>query len=591
MAETILIPGKDNSSSTGQATISNDGYLLKDNLLSEFETDSDKSVARYNLGVLSAEDTYTKEDIDQVIIQKVSAKLKEHLDTSDHITEEDIFNMLTNLVKNDGTTPFTAPQAGVNPVSNYDLATKIYVDRLIKGCLKDSDKTNILEQIEEILVNYAKQRDVYTTEQVYTKEEIDRKNEVYVKSDGSTPFDKPQSGRTPQISSHLTTKGYVDNLLESHKQDIDPHGFIEKLNNKLKKYTLKDNVYDKSQVYSRVQIDEIVDRLVLSSVKEALRTHTDLDDPHGIIKKVKELGYIHKNGSVPFKAPQKGVDAVDPQDLVTLKQVEKFKTALQQEINSKECEWITSGPSGVTVGNVEVNQELPATMNLQEIMDAIFYGKGITLIVPAYTNITNSCKVKACIQGSLGMVEYAELFQDGKLVESFDKEMFEFDRCITFESDPIVKDTEFTFRVTYVNGAVHEETKITKCSIPIFIGLLPKWKFGNTVTYQYLMELAEEDKINNKFYSESKEVTSITHQYNFTDKDLKHLFVVVPKDYPDLVKVQIPSQQFDIEAFDVIDMIPLQIPGTTKDTIYKMYIYRQAISSANQETTFKFGKV
>ena len=44
-------------------------------------------------------------------------------------------------------------------------------------------------------------------------------------------------------------------------------------------------------------------------------------------------------------------------------------------------------------------------------------------------------------------------------------------------------DTEFTFKVTYINGAIHEETKTVKCSIPIFIGLLPKWKFGNTVTF------------------------------------------------------------------------------------------------------------
>lgn len=131
MAETILTPGKDNSSNTEQTPTVDPGYLIKDNLLSEFKTEAEKSVARYNLGVLPAEDVYTKEEVEPIIAERISRKLAEHLDSSEHITEEEVLELLVDLVRTDGTTPFTAPQAGVDPVSNHHLATKIYVDRLI----------------------------------------------------------------------------------------------------------------------------------------------------------------------------------------------------------------------------------------------------------------------------------------------------------------------------------------------------------------------------------------------------------------------------------------------------------------------------
>ena len=590
MAETILTPGKDNSSNIEQTPAISPEYLVKNNYLSEFKTESEKTAARDNLGVLAAESVYTKEEIEPVIVQRISKKLAEHLDSSDHLTLQDILGLLSDLIKNDGTTPFTKPQVGVDPVSNHDLATKIYVDRLIQNCLKASDKTRILDQVAESLIEYVKQESVYTKDEVYTKNQIDNQNAKYIKADGTTPFDRPQSGRTPQLSSHLTTKGYVDNLLQSHKTDIDPHGYTEKLNNKLKKYALKDSVYDRTQTYSRAQIDSVIEKLVSHASEEQFRNHLDLDDPHNILSKVKQLGYVSRDGSTPFKSPQKGVDAISPQDLVTLAQLNKLEENLQANIDKKECEWITSGPSEVTVGNVSANQEFPSTMTLQEVLDAIFYGKGISLLVPEYTNIANTCKVTVSIHGSTGMIEYAELLQDGQIIANFTKEDFDNNKSITVTSNPIYNDSEFTFRVTYINGAIHEETKITKCSIPIFIGTLPKWKFANTVTYSYLQGLCDEDEINNKFYSEGDDISEILHKYDFTGKELKHLFVVVPTKYPDLYQMRIPSQQFDMEAFDIIDMIPLQIPGVPKDIIYKMYVYRQAISSANQETTFKFKK-
>lgn len=590
MAETILTPGKDNSSNTEQTPTINPGYLVKDNLLSEFETESEKSVARYNLGVLPAEDVYTKEEVEPLIAQRISKKLAEHLDSSDHITEEEILDMLVDLIKNDGTTPFTAPQAGVDPVSNHDLTTKAYVDRLIQGCLKLADRAKILEQVANTLRDYVKQEDVYTKDEVYTKDQIYNQSTKYVRIDGTTPFEKPQSGRTPQISSHLTTKGYVDNLLRAHEEDIDPHGFTQKLNSKLRKYALKENIYDKTQTYSRGQVDQIIDTLIVAAVEEALKLHEDLEDPHSIIDKVRQLGYIHKDGSISFTAPQKGVDAISPQDLVTLQQLQRLISEVEQDItNIPEPIWKTSGPVESTVGYLEDNTPVPDTMTLQEVCDAIFYGKGICLEVPEFVTITQACPVTMCVHGSTGLIDYAQLLQNGKVIATFYGEDFK-DGCITIDSEPLFQDAEFTFRVYYTNEAVHEETKVVHCYLPIFVGLLPKWEFGNVITMERLIELSNEDieGTQNRFLNYGKDLKTFTFGYKFQDANLRHPFIVLPESHSNLQNMTISSQKFGIDAFDIIDMIPMHIPGVDQDIIYKMYIYKQALSSLNQDVTFNF---
>lgn len=188
-----------------------------------------------------------------------------------------------------------------------------------------------------------------------------------------------------------------------------------------------------------------------------------------------------------------------------------------------------------TVGHVEDNTPVPESMTLQEIMDAIFYGKGICLEVPEYVIITESCEVTMCIHGSTGLIEYAELYQNGKLIETLQKEAFE-KGCLTVDSLPLYEDSEFTFKVFYTNGSVHEETKLVKCYMPVFVGLLPKWKFANTITMDYLIELCKEDAAGteNRFLNYGKDLKSCTFKYSFTDPKLRHPFVVLPADYPDL---------------------------------------------------------
>lgn len=589
MANTILTPGEENIEQTPIEKVT--PYLEKDNYLSEFQTEGEKAVARENLYVYPKDSVYNKTESDILLDKAIKQAFDKYLNMDDpHGILPTVEEMIEGMVKNDGSTPFLMPQKGVDPVQDYHLTTKRFVAKLLEDHTDAEDPHRILPEVEDMLEQYVKQSQVYFKSQLYTKNEIDQQSGRYIKGDGTTPFTKPQIGADPQIDSHLSTKRYVDATMYKHLVDVDPHGFISILNKRLASYAKANNVYDKTQTYSRVQVDSIIRSLVHDAAKEVIIDHLNETDPHNVLAEVRKLKYAKQDGTTPFKAPQKGVDAIDPQDLVTLHQVEEKIEKVEQTITEiPEPIWITSGPVESTVGHVEDNTPVPESMTLQEIMDAIFYGKGICLEVPEYVIITESCEVTMCIHGSTGLIEYAELYQNGKLIETLQKEAFE-KGCLTVDSLPLYEDSEFTFKVFYTNGSVHEETKLVKCYMPVFVGLLPKWKFANTITMDYLIELCKEDAAGteNRFLNYGKDLKSCTFKYSFTDPKLRHPFVVLPADYPDLDSMVTKSQSFGIDAFDVIDMIPLMVPGVEHDIIFKVYVYRQALSSLNQEVTFNF---
>lgn len=588
----ILTPGYQDPSTPPVETPQFTQYLEKDNYLSEYASESEKSVVRENLNVPSKDSVYDKQTVDLEVGKRIREAIQEYLNMDDpHGIIPLVEEMIENMVKTDGSTPFVAPQTGIDPVADNHLTTKKFVTRLLKDHINAEDPHEILPEVQDMLERYVKTSDIYSKSQLYTKEEINKKAEQYLKKDGTTPFTRAQVGADPTIDSHLATKRYVDALLHKHLVDVDPHGFISILNNRLSKYIQKKDVFDKTQTYSRTQIDNIISQIVERTVQLSIQEYIDgINDKFEYIRKQR---YVKQDGSIPFRNPQSGVDAVEDSELVTLRQlvkaVQESEQKLDEKISSKECVWITSGPVESTVGHVEDNTPMPGTMTLQEVCDAIFYGKGICLEVPEYVIITETCPVTMCVHGSTGLIQYAELYQNGELIYTLEKEAFE-DGCVTVDSLPLVDDAEFTFKVYYTNGAVHEETKTVKCYLPVFVGLLPKWKFGNTVTMDYLIQLCKEDTkgTQNRFLNYGKDLETFTFKYNFADPQLRHPFIVVPASYPNLDTMVTKSQSFGIDAFDVIDMIPLSVPGVEKDIIFKMYIYRQALSSLNQEVTFNF---
>lgn len=586
----ILTPGYQDPIETPVTSPPQEDCLIKDNFLSEYETEEEKSVVRENLNVPSKDSVYSRQDVDTQVSEKIRATIQEYLNMEDpHGILPTVAEMIADMVKSDGSTPFTAPQTGVDPQTAQHLTTKNYVDKLVREHVNADDPHNILPEVAILLEKYVRITDVYVKSQLYTKQDIDNQAKNYIRKDGSTPFTKAQIGADPQIDSHLATKRYVDKSLYNHQVDVDPHGFLTILNQRLASYAKKKDVYDKTQTYSRTQIDSIIHNLVNETIDASLQSFMDtVNDKFEYIRLQK---YVKQDGSVPFRGPQAGVDAVEEEHLTTLRQlnqaVEDLEQNLTEQIQAKECLWKTSGPVQSTVGHIDDNTPVPAIMSLQEVLDAIFYGKGISISAPDYVTINNKVPITLCVHGSTGLINVAELYQDGKLIISFVKEDFE-NGCVTVDSLPIIEDTEFTFKVIYTNEAVHEESITVKAALPIFVGLLPKWKFGNVITWNYLKELASEEPNNNQFINSSNNLNQISINYSFQDTKLRHPFIVVPVSYPDLDNMSTTPQRFGIDAFDIIDMIPLQVPGVEKDIIFKIYIYRQALSSLNQEVTFNF---
>ena len=593
MAEDILTPGLPaNDSCEDQTSVETPNYLQKDNYLGEFETTAEKEIARANLGVPSLDEVYNKLESSILAKQIVQEALQQHLNEDDpHYILPLVDNKLIGVVKNDGSTPFKSPQSGVDPVNEYHLTTKKFVEDLLNHHLQVSDPHHIMDLVNEALLEYIKASQVYLKSEVYNKCEINDKLDEFVKYDGTVPFKRPQLGVDPKTDGHLTTKRYVDNLINEHLYDIDPHGFITTLNDRLSKYYRKTETYSKSETYSRIQIDSIINGLVADAAKSVIQDHVNTSDPHGTLEQVRSEHYVKRDGSIPFLQPQAGVPAVNDNELVTLSQLNDKSSEIQESINKEVSNykpiWITSGPVRTTVGFVEDNTEPQAELTFQEIMDAIFYGQAIEVHTPKSCVIGHTVRVEMLIHGLLSFSK-GELYQDEQLIGTFYPEDFT-EGNLTVVSLPIFKDTTFKFKVTMENGVEHEDISLTKVSQGVFVGILSRWYSGYNVTYDYLEQLALEDPENNTFKPLAGDMLEIIHSYNFTTpNDLKQLVVAVPKDYPDLASIKTPAQDFGIEAFDIINDIPFIVPGVEENVIYKLYIYRQPLAMYHSEVTFKF---
>lgn len=583
MADTILTPGQnEDQDNQVQPDEETKNYLIKDNYLGEFDTDVDKNLARENIGVYPKESVYTKEEADLATNQKVQEALQQHLDTPDpHGTQEYVRQELLNYIKRDGSTPFTFPQTGVDPISDFHLVTKRWVTNLINEHINADDPHQILPRVQKALQQYATIADVYLKGDVYNTREIDSKLGDYIKKDGTTAFTRPQYGVDPTVDSHLSTKRYVDLVMQSHLTDVDPHGFISLLNQRLASYYRKTDVYNKSEVYSRNQIDAIIRSLVNEAAQEAINDALSVYDTT-LNDKILKGGFIKDDGSVPFTKPQKGVEAVDDNDLVVYSQLKNISESFPI--------WHTSGPASKEVGYVTEGYEFAQQYNVQDIMDLIFYGATILVDSPDYANVGDVVDVNCEIHGSLAGFIKATLYQNDIAVKIIVKNDL-VDNKIVVKSNTIFQNTTFKLVCEYENGLVKEGMDTTKVAYGVFVGTLKKWQPGNTVTFEQLQEQVKSDPTNNTFTTGvGQDVIEIKQKYSFEDPELRHIFIATQVDYPSLKQMSTIVQQFTRDAFDVLDVVPLKIPNVEGNTLYKFYIFKQAQAKMDLEVTFIFNQ-
>lgn len=583
MVDNILTP----STCETPQVLSEQAYFLIDNYLSELETDAQKGIARENLGVYAKTDLYTQVEVDNNINKAVGDAVKNLLATDDpHQILPKVNTLLQDYTRKDGTTPFTAPQVGVDPLLDSHLTTKKYVGTLFDEHLKKTDPHNVMDLVKEELKQYSLSKDIYGKSEVYTKEQINKLIKPYVKTDGTTSFTAPQSGVTPITDQHLTTKRYVDNAIFKHDVSVDPHGFLTILNQRLNNYYKTTETYSKAETYSRAQIDQVINTLVTDAAYQAIKEHTRQFDPHNILKEVYKEHYIKRDGSVPFTAIQKGIEGIEDNDLATVGQINRLKTQMSEQFENLQSTWVTSGPIQTTVGFMEDEGEVPPVMTFQEVMDAIFYGKVIDVKAPDTVAVGTNAKVTMYVRGN-SLIKEAKLYQNEKLIGTYTIEDF-LNWELSVNSDPILSNTVFTFIVTYVNDQEQNVSTITKVSYGAFVGNVPKMCMPGDLNYKTMLDLVNLGQA--KMYSVNEDVSTITHNFNFVNpNNPQKLVLAIPAEYNQLDYMHTPSQHFDINAF-YIETIPVVIPGISDPILFNYYVYNESLVAFNSEVIFKLSK-
>lgn len=583
MVDTILTP---TPCETPIAMEEQNSFLI-DNYFSELENESQKGIARENLGVYGKTDLYTQVEVDNNIGKAVNDAVKQLLASDDpHQILPKVYILLTDYVKKDGTVPFTAPQAGKDPLLDNHLTTKKFVIDLLDNHLKVTDPHNVMKLVNEVLKQYPLAKDIYYKSDVYNKEYINKLVKAYVKADGTTPFTAPQSGVTPIADQHLTTKRYVDNVMFKHDVNVDPHGFLTILNQRLSNYYKTTETYSKQETYSRAQIDQVINTLVTDAAYQAIKEHLRQFDPHDILKEVYKEHYVKRDGSVPFTSIQKGVEGIEDNDLATVGQLNKIASKLSEEYNNLQATWVTSGPIQTTVGFMEDESSVPQIMSFQEIMDAIFYGKVIDIKAPTTIAVGTSAEVTMYIRGN-AMIEKAELYQNEVLIGTYDMEDF-LDWSLSVTSKPIVNNTTFTFIVTYINGQTQDISTITNVSYGAFVGNVPKMCMAGDLKYHVMLDIV--DSKNAIIYPVSSDITEIKHTFSFVNpNNPQKLVLAIPAEYNQLDYMYTASQHFNKDAFD-IETVPVIIPGVEEPVLFTYYMYNESLVAFNSEVIFKLSK-
>lgn len=259
---------------------------------------------------VSSSDLTTKEYVDDTFYEHVSDRNDPH-NTMNLVNETlqsyamkcdvyprtktysrvEVDTLIKDMVKNDGTTPFKAPQQGVYPKSSADLTTKAYVDDVIKKHVLDEDPHGLMTYLSGKFDKYYTKDEVYTKEETYSRPQLESKIESlmdpvverairrhlqeddphgtmesvramnYVKADGTVPFEEPVSGVPGVKPEHLATIGDIDfrvaKIREEFNEDIE--SIVWKTSGPVQ--STVGHVEDNTELPSIVTFQQIMDKI------------------------------------------------------------------------------------------------------------------------------------------------------------------------------------------------------------------------------------------------------------------------------------------------------------------------------------------
>lgn len=584
----ILIGGQTSGCNTEptETSIDTSNFLQKDQYLGEFSdqailpdgsTFNEKAKVRDNLDIYSRSEVEDMVDTEHDhMLQTVNSTMRQHLEQDDPHGSKVYADEAIRQQYNTITVELNTLKANLESLLNRRLL------EFVKTNDFETFKSQVLRDMALAFEN------VYTKAKVYTKDEINVLNSQFVKINGTTPFTKPQEGIDPKLDRHLATKRYVDNVFAHATDFLNNIEFRTWINQRLAAYAKLSDTYNRNTIDNKLQnlVDSVVETAVNKALTDILADHLEAEDPHG--------DRAYADGKFATKESITNLSKEDVPDLV--EELERDRdAATAAAIKEAEPVWKTAGPVQTTVGFVEDNTDFQGKeFTLQGIMDAIFYGKQVQIDAGDEVVMGATTDVTITVHGSTETVTRIVIKQGDEVLAELEASDLDDNGQATVKSLPIIEDTEFTVEVYYY-GIDEPATASTtvKVGFATFIGIIPKYETASTISWDRLVELANSDPTNNKFFSTREEsISDLELRYNFeTPGDPKQIFVAVPADYPDIVEMATSSQQFGIDAFNVVQQVPLNIKlqnGVIKTMLYKYFVYKQAIVTLSTKVTFKF---
>lgn len=584
----ILIGGQTSGCNTEptETSIDTSNFLQKDQYLGEFSdqailpdgsTFNEKAKVRDNLDIYSRSEVEDMVDTEHDhMLQTVNSTMRQHLEQDDPHGSKVYADEAIRQQYNTITVELNTLKANLESLLNRRLL------EFVKTNDFETFKSQVLRDMALAFEN------VYTKAKVYTKDEINVLNSQFVKINGTTPFTKPQEGIDPKLDRHLATKRYVDNVFSHATDFLNNIEFRTWINQRLAAYAKLSDTYNRNTIDNKLQnlVDSVVETAVNKALTDILADHLEAEDPHG--------DRAYADGKFATKESITNLSKEDVPDLV--EELERDRdAATAAAIKEAEPVWKTAGPVQTTVGFVEDNTDFQGKeFTLQGIMDAIFYGKQVQIDAGDEVVMGATTDVTITVHGSTETVTRIVIKQGDEVLAELEASDLDDNGQATVKSLPIIEDTEFTVEVYYygIDEPVTASTTV-KVGFATFIGIIPKYETASTISWDRLVELANSDPTNNKFFSTRAEsISNLELRYDFeTPGDPKQILVAVPADYPDIVEMATSSQQFGIDAFNVVQQVPLNIKlqnGVIKTMLYKYFVYKQAIVTLSTKVTFKF---
>jgi hypothetical protein len=160
-----------------------------------------------------------------------------------------------------------------------------------------------------------------------------------------------------------------------------------------------------------------------------------------------------------------------------------------------------------SVGFLTKNRVLPTELSYQDLFDIMLYDSKVmveTNVKLVEKGVSSPISVTMTVTG-ITQVDTVDLYFNGVKVATYDYNLEFVNGVLTVtgttpENTSVIpwidNDTEVKIVVNYTSGDTKEESTHVYAIAPIYVGLIPKWLFGTTLTYDIIQGLVDDTLIN-----------------------------------------------------------------------------------------------